>query len=108
METDSAFADFSKLRLKKVNRTHSLVGDVTYFQELNNDLKLKVLLFKKQGGQYRLTQFKTPVQGICDFYNSDKFVVEELQKSCDKCPRQADKQCPWKAVSLFIIITDYN
>lgn len=102
METDSSFADFSNLKIKKINRQHVLIGDAVFFQEVNNDLKCKVVLYKKQGGQYRLTQFKVPVQGFCDFYNNDKFVVANLQKVCDKCSKQEDQDCPWQAVSLLI------
>ncbi|CAO1398196.1 unnamed protein product [Diamesa serratosioi] len=97
MDTDPSFADFSKLRVKKVNRTHGLYGELNFKQELTNDIRCEIVLFKKQGGEYRKTQFKLPGKGFCDFYNSETFVVPDFQNYCLNCPKQEEKICPWKA-----------
>lgn len=59
-----------------------------------------IVLYKKQGGEYRMTQFKIPTQGCCDFYIADTFIVPEFQNFCANCPKQVDKVCPWPAVSF--------
>ena len=93
------------MRVKKVNRKHVIVGELIFYNEISNEQKCTVLLYKKQGGEYRLTQFKLPVKGCCDFYNEDTFVIPEFQNHCTNCLRQADKICPFPAVSFSIIFT---
>lgn len=99
---DSSFADFSKIRLKKVNRTHILIGEAEFFRPVTNDIQCKILLYKKQGGEYRLTSFKVPVKGFCDFYNSEALVVPDFQNHCPECPKQEENLCPWKAVNISL------
>ena len=93
------------MRVKKVNRKHVIVGELIFYNEISNEQKCTVLLYKKQGGEYRLTQFKLPVKGCCDFYNGDIFLVPEFQSYCKNCPKQSDKICPFPAVSFSIIFT---
>ena len=105
LNTTSNFADLSTMRVKKVDRKHVIVGEFTFFKGFSNDQQCTVLLYKKQGGEYRLTQFKIPVKGCCDFYNDDTFVVPDFQNRCPNCPKQSDKVCPFPAVSFSIIFT---
>ena len=93
------FADFSKLKVKKINRKHLVDGSFIYKEELSNEYNCSVELFKKQGGEYRKTAYKLPMKGCCDFYNTDTFLIPEMQPSCENCPKQLDKVCPLPAVS---------
>ncbi|CAO1397777.1 unnamed protein product [Diamesa tonsa] len=99
---DSIYADYSQVKVKKINREHVLIGNATFLKEIGNDVQCKILLYKKQGGEYRLTQFKIPVKGFCDFYNTETLIVPDLENYCELCPKQKDDHCPWKAQSYFI------
>ncbi|CAO1407379.1 unnamed protein product [Diamesa hyperborea] len=99
---DSIYADYSQVKVKKINREHVLIGNATFLKEIGNDIQCKILLYKKQGGEYRLTQFKIPVKGFCDFYNTETLIVPDLENYCELCPKQKDNHCPWKAQPYFI------
>lgn len=101
MKGDDSFADLTKLRVKRVDRVRCLTGPITFFKEITNDITCEVLLFKKQGGEYRQTPFKLPSKGFCDFYTNETYVVPEFKKYCADCPKQEDHVCPWKAVRYF-------
>ena len=101
LKGDSSYFDFSNIRAKKINRTHVLVGNGTFFKDIGNDVQCKILLYKKQGGEYRLMSYKVPVKGFCDFWNTETLIVPDLQKVCALCPKQEENRCPWKAVSFF-------
>ena len=105
LNTTSDFADFSSLKVKKVNRKHVVTGDFHYKKGLSNDQQCSVIFYKKQGGQYKLMTFRVPAQGCCDFYNLDTYVVPDFENMCEKCPKQKDRVCPWPPVSYSGIIT---
>ena len=100
MNTTSDFADFSSIQVKKINRKHVVVGEFVFKNGLSNDQDCTLLLFKKQGGEYRKTSFKLPIKGCCDFYNTDTYIIPEIQARCPKCPKQSDNVCPIPAVSF--------
>ena len=102
LNTTKKIADFSGLKVKKINRKHVVVGEFVFNEDLSNDFSCTLLLFKKQGGEYRKTEFKLAMKGCCDFYNFDNFIIPSLQSHCPKCPKQSVKVCPIPAVSIKI------
>jgi hypothetical protein len=92
------FIDMSELKVKKLNKTHrGLIGSFTVkSSEIDNSVKVKAKLLKKQGGEYRLMPYNLPMKNICDFFNEDIVIVPELAKYSD-IPQPVS--CPLPAVS---------
>ena len=79
-------------------------GSFVFKVGLTNEHNCSVLLFKKQGGEYRKTSYKLPIKGCCDFYNTNTFIIPDFQSHCDNCPKQSDNVCPFPAVSFKIFL----
>lgn len=62
---DENFADFSKLRVKRQNRTRALVGEYTYKVPFGNEIMLEGKFYKKQGGEYRLMPYRSALKPYC-------------------------------------------
>lgn len=75
------FIDWSQLKVRKMDKTRKILGNVTYHVPLDNTYLVVTYLHKKQGGEYRLTPYSLPRKGFCDFVNSEKFFVQELIKN---------------------------
>ena len=98
LNTTRKFADFSNLKVKKINRKHVVVGEFEFYEKLSNEQNCTLLIYKKQGGEYRKTSFKLPIKGCCDFYNTDTYIIPSIKAHCAKCEKQSDKVCPFLAV----------
>lgn len=72
LEQDTSINDWSKLRVKKVNKTSRvLIGEVTSFVKIGNDVLFEAILLKKQGNEYRYTPYKVEPTPFCDAIKSD-------------------------------------
>lgn len=96
----STFSDFSKLRVRKVNRTSILlVGNITYFEDVGNEHQIEVKIMKKIGNQYQLTPYRMKKENYCDFVkNHDSY--KDL-RAVSNIPEE--DVCPWPKVSLVSI-----
>ena len=102
LNTTSKLADFSGLKVKKINRKHLVVGEFVIHEDVSNDINCTLLSYKKQGGEYRKTSFKLPMKGCCDFYNTEHIFMPDIKAHCAKCPKQSDNVCPYPKVSSKI------
>jgi hypothetical protein len=64
-----------------VNKTRKVVGNVTYHVPLDDSFIAVTNLYKKQGGEYRLTPYTLPKKGFCDFINSDEHFIGDVVKN---------------------------
>ena len=85
------FGDWSKLKTKKINKTRKLVGPLIYHIDVDNSYLIESSVFRKQGGEYRLTPFKYPKKGFCDLIATDKYFFDDLAKNSNfsdpiRCP----------------------
>lgn len=74
-----SYSDFSQLKVRKVNKVRSLVGEIKFFVPFGNDITIEAKAYKKQGGEYRQMPYKFPPMPFCDFLIQDrkiKFYVE--------------------------------
>jgi hypothetical protein len=91
--------DWSRLRIRKLNKTvRGFVGTIQAISStIDNNWKVAIQLFKKQGGEYRKLPYNIAQQGFCDFVQHDEHFVPELTKAF-KAPYPFP--CPHPQVSL--------
>jgi hypothetical protein len=90
------FVDWSQLKVRKMNKTRKMAGNVTYHVPLDNSFITFSNLYKKQGGEYRLMPYTLPKEGFCDFMGSDKYFTADLVKASNF---PYPFPCPFPAVS---------
>lgn len=74
-----SFADFSDLRIRKLNRTlRGLTGNVNANVELGNDYLLSATGYIKQGGEYRKLPYKMPEKRFCEIIEQYNNYYEEI------------------------------
>jgi hypothetical protein len=71
--------------MRKINRTaRAIVGTVQVFSaEGDNDVKIEVQLYKKQGGEYRKLPYNFPKAPLCDTINNDDHFYPDVVKHSD-------------------------
>jgi hypothetical protein len=76
-------ADASTMMVKKVSKkARALVGTIVMFSsEFDNVATVELVMFKKQGGEYRKMPYNVPPSGSCDFLNNDKNFYPEYSKA---------------------------
>ena len=52
------YFDFTKVYVRKVNKIRKIFGNATYKIPLDNTFLCEILVYKKQGGEYRLLPYK--------------------------------------------------
>lgn len=62
---DDKFSDFSKLKVKKQNRTRALVGEYTFKIPFGDEIMMEGKFYKKQGGEYRLLPYRSALKPYC-------------------------------------------
>lgn len=71
--------DYTKLYVRKVNKTRRLYGNIMYDIAVDNSFMSEMLIYMKQGGQYRLMPYrmqkKAFVTEMCQ-YSTWKFSFE--------------------------------
>lgn len=80
---EPTYVDYSKLKVRKVNGTRKIFGNVTCHIPLDNTYLCEALVYIKQGGQYRLMPYKLPKKGVCDVHNEDKYFYPDLVAASD-------------------------
>ncbi|CAO1407889.1 unnamed protein product [Diamesa hyperborea] len=92
-KNDTKFSDYTKLRVKKINRTtHVFLGEATSFVDIGNDYTIEANTYQKQGNEYRKMPYGVQATKYCDFFNNDKFFYDDLLKVSDL---PAKRVCPW-------------
>jgi hypothetical protein len=90
--------DWTGVRVKKINRTaRAIVGTVQILKpKLDNDVKVEVQLFKKQGGEYRKLPYNFPRASFCDAVNNDVYLYPDFVEQTDftrPMPCPVEKVC---------------
>ena len=114
---NTSYFDWSGLKVRKVNKKRSIVGDVKFFVPIGNEIMFIGNAYKKQGGEYRLMPYKVQPTPFCDFLRKDgKFWIKIIEKFMiftileivykdiakgSNLPSDLNKDCPIKAVSYF-------
>ena len=92
---DLVFADFTKMRVRHINRTERLwAGNVTYFMDVGNDIDVETTFYKGIGREYQKTPYKFPLRKFCDIVNTSPN-YEDMRK-VSNIP--AKDVCPWPKV----------
>ncbi|KAG5673202.1 hypothetical protein PVAND_003269 [Polypedilum vanderplanki] len=81
------------LKLRKVNKTRSLVGMVEIKKPIGNDFTAQINILKKQGGEYRYLPYGLPEKQLCEFYANDTYVYPDVAKNSD-LPEDIGSNCP--------------
>jgi hypothetical protein len=97
----NGIADLSQIRIKRINGTkeRGLFGFFTIKGPVNDSYKFKVTLYKKQGGQYRLMPYNSPLTPWCSAFNSDPYVVPDVVKHSNMTQPIV---CPLSNVGRFL------
>lgn len=96
---NESYVDFSKLKVRRVNKTRAIIGEVEFKQLLGNDVLVDIKIYKKQGGEYRKMPYEILHQPFCDFYGNDIYIYHEVAKDSD-LPADLKKNCPLKPVTF--------
>ncbi|KAG5678975.1 hypothetical protein PVAND_008590 [Polypedilum vanderplanki] len=83
------------IKVRKINKTRSLVGYVLVKEPLGNDFKDKTVLLKKQGGEYRYQPYGIPPTPLCLLLVDDKYTYPDIAKNSD-FPADVVHNCPFK------------
>ena len=80
---DPKCVNFSKIKIRKINKVRSLVGEADFFIPFGNDVTLEGTFLKKQGGEYRLMPYRFSPTPFCVFASNDgeielEFLITEL------------------------------
>ena len=89
------------MKVKKINKTRSVVGEVIIYQPLGNEIIVEGRGFMKQGGEYRQMPYRFPQTPMCQFYENDAYVYPELAEKSD-FPKTVEGNCPLKEVRCII------
>ncbi|CAG9805781.1 unnamed protein product [Chironomus riparius] len=81
------------LRVKKVNKTRTLVGYADIRQAIGNDCDAELKTLKKQGGEYRYSPYKVSAIPLCEGLASDTYVYPEFAANSD-FPLDIANNCP--------------
>lgn len=74
LQNDPSVVDASEIKVRKVNKTRSIIGNMKTFVEIGNDILVQGKAYKKQGNEYRLSPYKLQPQPLCDtVINDSKF-----------------------------------
>lgn len=71
VESDKEVYDLSNIKVRKVNKIRSLVGEWIIKQPTGNDVIFEIKIYKKQGNEYRLLPYKVLPQPLCDVFSAD-------------------------------------
>lgn len=69
--TDPKYFNYSTVKVRKVNKTRSIVGEMVNLQPIGNDVLGGGNLYKKQGNEYRLMPYKVQMVPLCDALIND-------------------------------------
>ena len=73
LEADTSIVDYSDLKVRKVNKTlRAIFGAAHHHVPFGNEYELEVLVYMKQGGEYRLLPYKKTRTPFCEFCKSDE------------------------------------
>lgn len=82
LEQDTNYVDWSSLKVRRINKTRSIIGEMKFPIPFGNDVKLQGLAYKKQGGEYRLMPYKIQPTPFCDLCSNDSKLKEFLIIFC--------------------------
>lgn len=88
------------VRVKKVNKTRSIVGYIFYYEPFGNNIKVEIRTLKKQGGEYRYMPYKQVPEAFCDVLAKDKYIYPDVAKHSD-FPEDIERNCPLPAVNNY-------
>lgn len=95
---NESYCDFAGIKVRKVNKTRVLVGDIKIFQDFGDDIIAETIAFVKQGGEYRLMPYKVGKIPFCQLLQKDVYFYKKLTEKSD-FPEDIEKDCPIVQVS---------
>lgn len=75
---NTSFFDWSGLKVRKIQKIRSIVGEIDFFVPIGNDIMFSGLAYKKQGGEYRLMPYKVQPTPFCDFIKKDGLLQNSI------------------------------
>ena len=68
---DTNCVDVSSIKIRKVNKTRSIVGDIKLMVPFDDDVIIESKGLKKQGGEYRQMPYHVQPTKLCEFIAKD-------------------------------------
>lgn len=94
--------DFSGIKVRKVNNTRVLIGEVIFKKPIGNEIMISINLLKKQGNEYKLTPYRALPTPFCDFCMKDTYLYPDVAKNSD-LPEKMENECVFPAVRSISI-----
>lgn len=91
---DKTVANVDKFRVRKVNKTHLLIGEIETFIDIGDELSLFCTSYRKAGNDYKLMPYKIGPAPVCKFIDGEKLLYPDFQKKTDFPDLGV---CPWPA-----------
>lgn len=96
--SNTSFVDYSTLKVKRVNRTRKLFGNLTYHLDMDNSYKESFKFYKKSGSGYQLLPYKLIEKPFCDFNRQDEFIYPDFAAALNlpeymPCPLAKVRKC---------------
>ncbi|KAL7014669.1 hypothetical protein ACKWTF_016050 [Chironomus riparius] len=92
---DKKYTDWSGVKIKKINKTRSMFGEVVFYQALGNEIMIQGNGYMKQGGEYKQMPYRVPKTPLCQFFDDDVYVYPKLAEKSD-FPSDVKANCPLK------------
>lgn len=78
------YMDWTSLKVKKINKTmRGLFGNHTTLIPFDNTFEADIIVFKKQGGEFRKLPYRIPRTKYCDVFVADIYFYQDLVASSD-------------------------
>lgn len=94
---NTSILDTSSLKVRKVNRTRSVIGEFILYEQFGDETELEVNCFVKQGGGYNELPYKLPKSSLCPVLRSKEPCYQRIVKASD-LPEDIRTQC------VFVVI----
>jgi hypothetical protein len=81
--SNTTYLDYTKLKIRKINKTRMIVGEMTVNREIDNTFLGQASIYVKQGNEYRLMPYRLPPKGFCDTHNEDIYFFPQVVEASD-------------------------
>ncbi|CAO1318780.1 unnamed protein product [Diamesa serratosioi] len=92
-QNDTKFIDLSKIRVKKMNKTHHIVdGEMELFRSIGDEYDVQINVFQRKGNEIKKMPLYTRTKKFCNFFREEKLVYPDLRNYTDF---PSITTCPW-------------
>lgn len=68
---DPKVVEFNNIKVRKINKTRSIIGNISYHVPIDENMICITKVLKKQGNEYKYLPYRVPPTGLCEVFRSD-------------------------------------